>query len=160
MKKLIALFLICSSFVFAKESVSVNYAYVSHNEPIYEYDRAVPQYRYKNRHQRNDNNIGLDTLIGGTIGVAIGNQIGKGNGRTAAKVVGGILGASIANNMRNQKVYNSYDIYEDDYYDRYEVRDRRVLVGYRNYFTYNGQEHYKVSNRPLRKVRITNIIRY
>ena len=36
----------------------------------------------------NDNSIGLDTLVGATIGVAIGNQVGKGNGRDVARVAG------------------------------------------------------------------------
>ena len=47
-----------------------------------------------------NNTIGLDTVVGATLGVAIGNQIGQGSGRDAAKVAGGILGAVVANNTR------------------------------------------------------------
>ena len=63
MKKILAMFLISSSLVFA-----------------------------------DNNSIGLDTVVGATIGVAIGNQIGKGNGKDVARVAGGLLGATIANN--------------------------------------------------------------
>ena len=45
-----------------------------------------------------NNSIGLDTVVGATIGVAIGNQIGKGNGKDVARVAGGLLGAAVANN--------------------------------------------------------------
>lgn len=48
-----------------------------------------------------NNSIGLDTVVGATLGVAIGNQIGSGNGRDVARIAGGILGATIANNARN-----------------------------------------------------------
>jgi hypothetical protein len=48
-----------------------------------------------------NNSIGLDTVVGATLGVAIGNQIGGGNGRDVARIAGGILGATIANSTRN-----------------------------------------------------------
>ncbi|MFX4242539.1 glycine zipper 2TM domain-containing protein [Aliarcobacter butzleri] len=66
MKKILAMFLVSSSLVFA-----------------------------------DNNSIGLDTVVGATLGVAIGNQIGSGNGKDVAKVAGGLLGAVIANNLRN-----------------------------------------------------------
>ena len=59
-----------------------------------------------------NNTIGLDTVVGATIGVAIGNQIGKGNGKDVARVAGGLLGASIANNSRTPS-YNNNVYYED-----------------------------------------------
>lgn len=66
MKKILAMFLVSGSLVFA-----------------------------------DNNSIGLDTVVGATLGVAIGNQIGSGNGKDVAKVAGGLLGAVIANNSRN-----------------------------------------------------------
>ena len=50
-----------------------------------------------------DNSIGLDTVVGGVLGVAVGNQIGKGTGRDVARVVGGLAGAGIANGMREEQ---------------------------------------------------------
>ena len=182
MKKLIILFMICSSILFAKEHTKYTYAYVTHSKPIYEYqyDRVYEECneddyyetyyeepRYEKR--RYDNNqIGVDTLVGATIGVAIGNQIGKGNGRDVARVVGGLLGAKIANNTRYQRDYNDY--YDDRRVvkkryrhceDRvYTNRKTRVLTGYKNYFTVKGREYYKVTKRPVDRIRVTHIIRY
>lgn len=106
----------------------------------------------------NNNELGLDTLVGATLGVVVGNQIGKGTGKDVARVAGGLLGASIANNTRdsrnnnynnnyNNNDYNSsyrtYDNYErtttyvrDDYYDdRYYDRrpaPAQVVVIYKD----------------------------
>lgn len=172
MKKSILILSILTSFVFAKEYSSVTYAKVTHSEPIYEYETTYkPQKRYEYRNHRRDdsyrtsnNEIGLDTVIGATLGVAIGNQIGKGNGRTAAKIAGALIGASIANNSRYEREnsYNSrYSNYEVDYESEYaqnDVYEERVLVGYKNYFHYDNERHFKISNRPLHRVKITKTI--
>lgn len=96
-----------------------------------------------------NNTIGLDTVVGATLGVAIGNQIGRGNGKDVARVAGGLLGAAIANNSRDSRNYSNYNNspynngYErtttyvrDDYYDDYYY-DRRppteVVVIYDNF---------------------------
>lgn len=111
-----------------------------------------------------DNSIGLDTLVGATIGVAIGNQVGKGNGRDVAKVAGGLLGAGIANSSRTPSYSNGYydnnaynnnyqrsttyvnNYYNDDY-DRYVVYERRpapppVTIIYQNYDRYPSRYYY------------------
>ena len=119
----------------------------------------------------NDNSIGLDTLIGATLGVAVGNQIGKGNGRDVARVAGGILGAGIANSTRTPSYSNGYDdsynsnaysrptttyvrnnYYNTDYDrgDRYYVYERRiappppqpVTIIYQNYDRYPDRGYY------------------
>ena len=105
----------------------------------------------------NDNSIGLDTIVGATLGVAIGNQIGRGNGKDVARVAGGLIGAGIANNSRtpsyssNPNYNNSYrdDYYRDDNYERtttyvrtdryydddyyYRRQPAQVTVVYQNY---------------------------
>ncbi|MDD2887208.1 MAG: glycine zipper 2TM domain-containing protein [Aliarcobacter sp.] len=106
-----------------------------------------------------DNSIGLDTLVGATIGVAIGNQVGKGNGRDVARVAGGLLGAGIANSSRTPSYSNGYydnnnysrttyvrTNYDDDY-DRYYVYERRpapppVTIIYQNYDRYPSRYYY------------------
>ena len=128
MKKILAMFLISSSLVFA-----------------------------------DNNSIGLDTLVGATIGVAIGNQVGKGNGRDVARVAGGLLGAAVANGTRTPSYSNDYysspndygrsttyvrnNYYYDDYdrYDRYYVYERpapQVTVVYQNYDRYPPRRHH------------------
>ena len=110
-----------------------------------------------------NNSIGLDTLVGATIGVAIGNQVGKGNGRDVARVAGGLLGAGIANSSRTPSYSNGYydnnsynnnysrttyvrTNYDDDY-DRYYVYERRpapppVTIIYQNYDRYPSRYYY------------------
>ena len=125
----------------------------------------------------NNNELGLDTLVGATLGVVVGNQIGKGTGKDVARVAGGLLGASIANGTRdsrnnnyndnyNNNNYNSnyrtYDNYErtttyvrDDYYDDDRYYNRRpapsqVVVIYKDYDRRPPYRHYKPHDRGSR----------
>jgi len=140
MKKILSMFLITSSLVFA-----------------------------------DNNSIGLDTIVGATLGVAIGNQIGKGNGRDVAKVAGGLLGASIANNSRTPSYStpnysNSYrdNNYRDSYYDNnyersttyvrtdryydddyyYRRQPAQVTVIYQNYDRFPPPPRYYYDRHP------------
>ena len=124
-----------------------------------------------------NNELGLDTLVGATLGVVVGNQIGKGTGKDVARVAGGLLGASIANGTRdsrnnnyndnyNNNNYNSnyrtYDNYErtttyvrDDYYDDDRYYNRRpapsqVVVIYKDYDRRPPYRHYKPHDRGSR----------
>lgn len=93
----------------------------------------------------NDNSIGLDTLVGATIGVAIGNQIGGGNGRDVARVAGGLLGATIANSTRTPSYSNDYYSSPNDY------GRSTTYVRNNNYYydnnRYNAYDNYYNTNR-------------
>lgn len=171
--KLLATILLAATTAFAGGETYYDVARVTKSEPIYEYvyEREPHKECYEEKvrvsqprdNYYDSNSIGLDTIIGATTGVVIGNQIGKGNGRTAAKIIGGIVGGAVANNMRDNYSNNGY---QDDY--AYEVRTRcydtskrvkrKMITGYKNYFVYNGNEHFKVTNKPRKKVRITHTI--
>ena len=124
-----------------------------------------------------NNELGLDTLVGATLGVVVGNQIGKGTGKDVARVAGGLLGASIANGTRdsrnnnyndnyNNNNYNSnyrkYDNYErtttyvrGDYYDDDRYYNRRpapsqVVVIYKDYDRRPPYRHYRPHDRGPR----------
>lgn len=183
MKKLLVIPLFLLSTLFAQEEVHYEYVNVTHSKPVYEEIEVVRPHRHsqecyeeyrvrKPRYQKaNENSIGIDTIIGAASGVIIGNQIGKGNGRTAAKVIGGILGGTVANKMRN---YSHVDDYygNDDYYyetkqrnicnnDRYQTtHTKRVLKGYKNYFTYNGKRYHKFTKRPKEQIRVTTTLSF
>lgn len=94
-----------------------------------------------------DNSIGLDTIIGGVAGVALGNQIGSGNGRTVAKVAGGLIGAGIANGMRDNDNRNistrSYNNYNRNYNDNDDYRPHNDYNSsrYNNYY-YDQKRYY------------------
>ena len=49
-------------------------------------------------------------MIGALIGGALGNQVGKGDGRKAATIAGLVAGAAIANHTGN----DDYDQYRDN----------------------------------------------
>ena len=124
-----------------------------------------------------NNELGLDTLVGATLGVVVGNQIGKGTGKDVARVAGGLLGASIANgtwdsrnnnyndNYNNNNYnsnYRTYDNYErtttyvrDDYYDDDRYYNRRpapsqVVVIYKDYDRRPPYRHYRPHDRGSR----------
>jgi len=99
------------------------------------------------------NSIGIDTIVGGIIGVAIGNQIGGGRGRDVAKVVGGLGGATVANNMRTKKCYRMEfrKVPITSYTE--EVRER--LVGYKNCGYIDGRKICKRTKNKLRYIYLT-----
>lgn len=187
MKKLIKIpflgLLILSTSLLAQgdrfsESVKVDYS-----KPVYEtIEEIIPHRHTSNCYEeyevrtprnrvpsyKNENNIGVDTIIGATTGVIIGNQIGRGNGKVAAKVIGGLLGATVANSMRNyERVQdNSEEYYYEtkrknicDNYTKKVVR-KNVLKGYDNYFTYNGKSYSKFTNYKKDYIRVETRINF
>ena len=183
MKNIFIIAILSVTYLFAGGNRFHDFAKVRYSEPIYEYvyDRGsvreckevrhkVRNYddRYYSSANYNDE-LGVDTLIGTSAGVVIGSQIGRGNGRVAAQIVGGLLGAKVAHEVRNNyRVEPRYSGNHDNYryetstecYDRPNRTKRKMITGYKNYFVYNGVEHFKVTTRPKRKIRITHSIDY
>lgn len=184
MKRILLAGLFLTSSLFAGSDRFYDYVKVTYSQPIYEYvydkkpQKKCKEVRYKVRDRNYDDryyssnyndSLGVDTLIGTAAGAVIGSQIGKGNGRVAAQIVGGLLGAKVAHEIRNN--YKSSNVYNDTYDNyRYETKtecfkthkrvQRKEITGYKNYFVYNGVEHFKVTNRPIRKVKITHTINF
>ena len=174
MKKLLLSAILLASSLFANGNRFHDFAKVSYSEPIYEYvydnepqkecrDVRKKVRVYDDSYSRNEN-LGIDTLIGVATGAVIGSQIGKGNGRVAAQIVGGLLGGKVAHEIRNN--YNSSSnadyryVTRTECYDTYKNVERKVITGYKNYFVYNGVEHYKVTKRPKKRIRITHSISF
>ncbi|MGO2168844.1 glycine zipper 2TM domain-containing protein [Pseudoalteromonas sp.] len=59
-----------------------------------------------------DKNSGWKTFGGALLGGVIGNQFGGGSGRTAATILGSVLGGSIAYNRQQEQYYNEYYLVE------------------------------------------------
>lgn len=160
MKKLFIILIALSSLAFAKQSKSHENVYVDYSEPIYEirhirdYERNY-EYRHRSDYE-SSNHIGLDTVIGATIGVAIGNKLAKGHkGKDIAQVAGGLIGVSIANNSR----HGYYEpVHHKPHHRHY--KKRKVLVGYKNYFVYDDMQYFKITKRPKNKIRITKTISF
>lgn len=104
-----------------------------------------------------NNTIGIDTLLGAVIGVAIGNQVGGGNGRDVAKIVGGLGGAYSANQMRNSNKCKTYhQITKCD--PIYEYVTETTVIGYKNCARYKGQRVCKETKTPLEYLNVTQKI--
>ncbi len=83
-----------------QENVSYSYAQVTRVDPIYETVRtSVPEERCDGREVRDGGNPTGGTVIGALVGAALGNQVGKGDGRDAATVAGAVVGGAIGRNV-------------------------------------------------------------
>jgi len=141
-----------------------------HDESCFE-EYQIRRPHHNSYSYKDENSIGVDTLIGAAGGVIIGNQIGKGNGKVAAKVIGGLIGAGIANSMRNNRDINNNEYHSDNYY--YETKKRNIckqnnrkvvrkniLKGYENYFSYNGKTYSKFTENKVHHIQITTRINF
>jgi len=109
--------------------------------------------------QRDTNSIGIDTILGATIGVVIGNQIGKGNGRDAAKIIGGLGGGYIANQHRNanQQACKSYETVTRCI-PKYEYKTEYKTVGYNNCAKIDGVKYCKQTKEPIKYLKVKKTV--
>lgn len=96
---------------------------------------------------RDDNSIGVDTLVGATLGVALGSQIGKGHGNDAAKVVGGLMGANIANKNRKQNCTTYETVTKCN--PTYEYKTSYKIVGFNNCSWIDNIKYCKQTKKPI-----------
>lgn len=153
---------LASSTLFAQNGVEYKNYKVKYSTPKYtkiQYSQPVevcqevqiPKYSYASQ---SHNSIGIDTIIGATAGVVIGNQIGGGSGRDAAKIVGGLLGAKMANSMRKPKRHLQGYETQTQCNTSYETEYKNEISGYENHFYIDGIKHMKFSQTPLKRVRV------
>jgi uncharacterized protein YcfJ len=115
--------------------------------------------------EQSKSDIGVDTIIGSIAGGFLGNQVGGGSGKDWATVGGALGGGYIANQTRSGN-YNRVPKYCDN--SHYETRYRTTytyetvseVVGYTNYFTYDGVQYTKQSSSPLKTVNVRTNISY
>ncbi|MEA3353299.1 MAG: hypothetical protein U9Q33_05765 [Campylobacterota bacterium] len=99
------------------------------------------------------NSIGLDTIVGITAGIALGNRFK--NNRDMAKVVGGLGGAYMANQMRNeynQGCYEQRTVQEP--HPRYKRITEDIIIGYNNCVTVDGKKICKKTKRARRFLKV------
>ncbi|MEA1915094.1 MAG: glycine zipper 2TM domain-containing protein [Campylobacterota bacterium] len=119
------------------------------------YEQTIEQ--YVNCGGRDTNSIGIDTIIGATLGVVIGHQVGGGSGRDAAKILGGLGGGYIANQQRNQEKCKTYNqVTKCDPVYEYITEER--VIGYKNCAFYKGQKVCKESSSPLEYLNVSQKI--
>jgi uncharacterized protein YcfJ len=85
-------------------------------------------------------------ILGGIIGAAIGNQIGRGDGRRAATVAGAVIGSAIGHDAAGRRARNAGPVYtETRPYDtercevRYDESYEERIDGYRVTYEYAGR---------------------
>jgi uncharacterized protein YcfJ len=125
----------------SSDNVKVAWADVLRVDPVYD-NVAVSRPReecydtdVEHRDTRGNNTAG--TVIGAIVGGALGNTVGKGDGRRAATVAGAVIGGAIGNNSagRDDRYYSSTETRCRTVSDR--VSERRI-VGYDVQYRYRG----------------------
>ncbi|MBX3698742.1 MAG: glycine zipper 2TM domain-containing protein [Dokdonella sp.] len=123
------------------DNVRLAWADVLRVDPVYEnvVSERPREECYDTEVERRDTrgNNGAGTVIGAIVGGALGNQVGKGDGRKAATVAGALIGGAIGNNAARR---------DDRYYGEPETRCRTVseryserrIVGYDVQYRYRG----------------------
>ena len=106
---------------------------------------------------KDDNLIGLDTLVGIGIGIAIGNQFK--NNKDTARFVGGVTGGYIANSMRKRPPCvrsEKRTICEP----QYEYMTKYRIIGWNNCAYLDGKKYCKQTDKPLDYLYIKKTVSY
>jgi uncharacterized protein YcfJ len=128
---------------YAEENVNFAYADVLRADPIYETIREPPREEcYDERvvqQEPHGGNPTGGTILGAIIGGALGNQVGKGDGRKAATVAGAVIGGAVGNNVdRNNGPGRSYETTQRRCQPVDGGGERREIVGYDVEYRYRG----------------------
>ncbi len=128
------------------EHVSYGVADVLRVDPVYErvedarpreecYDEEVVR-----REPRGGDPTG-GTVIGAIVGGALGNTVGRGDGRRAATVAGAVIGGAVGRNVdqNNGGPSREYREVRTNCREVRDVRSRRDLVGYDVEYRYRGE---------------------
>jgi len=133
---------------------------VCFDEPVEYYE---PRYVYEPGHRRD--NTGA-AILGAIVGGALGNTVGKGDGRKAATVAGAVIGGSIAaNNARRRGGYvDAGGTVRRDQVQRCETRtdyrSEEQVVGYDVTWDYNGRiGHARMESHPGDRIRVVVDVR-
>lgn len=133
---------------------------VCYDQPV---DRYEPRYVYEPGYRRDTTG---PAILGALIGGALGNQVGKGDGRKAATIVGAVAGGSIAaNNARRRGRYVDAGgtvrrDYEQRCETRTEYRTEERVVAYDVTYDYHGRVgHMRTNAHPGNRVRVAVDVR-
>ena len=161
MKSLIVLsLLLVAQFTLAGSFV--DYATVTSVEKVYKQYQVKEPYQecyIKETLQNQGDGSATNEIMGAILGGAIGNKMGKGEGKEVMTLAGIVLGASLANDAEKEKstgqVVVSQEVCETKVRTSFEQRLDHYLV----HIMYEGRELTYTSNRrPLDdviKVRVT-----
>lgn len=123
------------------DNVKLAWADVLRVDPVYDNVQSVrPReecYDAEVEHRDSRGNNTAGTVIGAIVGGALGNTVGKGDGRKAATIAGAVAGGAIGNSAsrRDDRYYSSTETRCRTVEDR--VSERRI-VGYDVQYRYRG----------------------
>ncbi len=123
------------------DNVKLAWADVLRVDPVYDNVQTVrPReecYDAEVEHRDSRGNNTAGTVIGAIVGGALGNTVGKGDGRKAATIAGAVAGGAIGNSAsrRDDRYYSSTETRCRTVEDR--VSERRI-VGYDVQYRYRG----------------------
>lgn len=130
------------------ENVTYGYAQVLRATPVYQNVRVrVPETRCDGVDQAGDGNGG--TLVGAVLGGALGNQVGKGDGRKASTIAGAVVGGAVGRQVsRNTGPAGRCRTVEVE-------RTERRLAGYDVEYQYKGDTYMsRLAGDPGNRLRI------
>lgn len=149
--------------VISVQRVNNRYASYQHQECWNEQTNNYDNNYYRDssgRLYRSDSrgNVG-GTVLGALIGGALGNQVGKGDGRTAATIGGAVVGGAIGNSSNRGDGYDRYADSSNTVRRCRTVNDnndyRNNYNGYNVTYRYGNQTYRSYMNRnPGRTVRV------
>ena len=164
MKKLVVLGLFVFSSIYGGSFSWYQNVKVIRSKPIYKTITIQKPYRYCYNQRvaiRYDN--GAEPIVAAMTGIAggvLGHQIGKGRGKTAATIGGAVVGTLVGENLvrgrgdiveyRNRRVCET----------RYRRYNKTKLMHYENIARFHGRIIKKISNHPLKFIRVKITARY
>lgn len=144
------------------ESISYGYADVLSANPIYEtYETREPVERCQPVTVRSGggryDNTNTGTIVGAIVGGALGNTVGRGDGRRAATVAGAVIGGAVGREVdandgprssSRTRVEERCEVYDN-------VRSDRRISAYDVSYRYRGEVYYsRLGYDPGAKLKI------
>ncbi|MFA6188229.1 MAG: glycine zipper 2TM domain-containing protein [Sulfuricurvum sp.] len=137
----------------------IEYVPVTRSQPVYSniiknIPHEVCQDQQVAIQQQSGGSSAMSGIVGGIIGGVLGHQIGGGSGKVAATIggatVGTMIGQSGARDTRTTYQTVRRCVIQ------YETKSENVLTGYINYAKYRDQDIAKMSDEPLKEIKVTN----
>jgi uncharacterized protein YcfJ len=155
---LFLLFLVLPGIVLAQshpgENVTYGYAQVLRATPVYQTVRVrVPETRCEGAgHVDGRDSAAGGTLVGAVLGGALGNQVGKGDGRKASTLAGAVVGGAVGRRV----AVNDSSLAGPGRCRTVEVeRNERRLAGYDVEYQYKGETYMsRLAGDPGNRLRI------
>lgn len=137
----------------------IEYVPVTRSQPVYStITKTIPHEVCQDQQvavqQPSNGNSPMGAIVGGIIGGVLGHQIGGGSGKVAATIGGATVGTMIGQSG-NRDARTTYQSVRRCII-QYETKSENVLTGYINYAKYRGQDIAKMSEEPLKEIKVIN----